>query len=184
MQVLKIAMQKPRDHSVHPKLPHYAFVTKVLCLPPQEAESAVDPYIATIIIGLMRFLSCGMTVFLLGSYRRRVLMMLSAAGMAISIAASAYSTSLALAQRDGGSESFLPTWFPMASVVVYILAASIGLQTIPWTMTAEIFPQRVRGAAQALNMVVVHIFMFATLQAYPTMDYYLGKHDSEQWWGT
>lgn len=42
----------------------------------------------------------------------------------------------------------------------------IGLLTIPWTMTAELFPTDIRGIAHSLSYSMANILMFAAIQSY------------------
>jgi facilitated trehalose transporter len=41
-------------------------------------------------------------------------------------------------------------WIPLVSLMLYVLAFSIGFGPIPWLMLGEIFPSRIRGSAAAM----------------------------------
>lgn len=42
----------------------------------------------------------------------------------------------------------------------------LGLLTIPWTMTAELFPTEIRGIGHSLSYSMANILMFAAIQSY------------------
>lgn len=42
----------------------------------------------------------------------------------------------------------------------------IGLLTIPWTMTAELFPMEIRGIAHSISYSMANLLMFAAIQSY------------------
>lgn len=42
----------------------------------------------------------------------------------------------------------------------------IGLLTIPWTMTAELFPNEIRGVAHSISYSMANILMFFAIQVY------------------
>lgn len=42
----------------------------------------------------------------------------------------------------------------------------IGLLSIPWTMTAELFPIEIRGVSHSICFGVGHMLMFASVQCY------------------
>lgn len=42
----------------------------------------------------------------------------------------------------------------------------LGLLSLPWTMTAELFPFEIRGIAQYLVQSMAHVLMFASVQSF------------------
>jgi hypothetical protein len=44
--------------------------------------------------------------------------------------------------------------------------STIGLLSIPWTMTAEMYPLEVRGVMQGATVCVAHILMFAVIKSF------------------
>ncbi len=42
----------------------------------------------------------------------------------------------------------------------------IGMLTIPWTMTAELFPTDIRGIGHSLSYSMANVLMFAAIQSY------------------
>jgi MFS family permease len=57
----------------------------------------------------------------------------------------------------------------------------IGLLSIPWTMTAELFPTEIRGLAHGITISVAHIVMFVSIQCYRDLRDLLGGAHALQW---
>ncbi|KAJ1521462.1 hypothetical protein ONE63_003130 [Megalurothrips usitatus] len=129
----------------------------------KETGSTIDPYMATILIGVVRLVGCSGVSLVLSRLGRRPLMIASSLGQAAAMAVSGYASRRILA-----GDSVSSMWV-VAGVLVYILFACLGWQVLPWSMMAELFPHEVRSAAQPLNTGVVHFYMFVFLQLYPTV---------------
>lgn len=70
---------------------------------------------------------------------------------------------------------------PVLCVLVYMVMGVIGLMSIPWTMTAELFPAEIRGMAHGLMVAVGNLIMFAALKVYPFLEGLLGGIHAVQW---
>lgn len=70
---------------------------------------------------------------------------------------------------------------PVICILVYITVSVIGLMSIPWTMTGELFAIEIRGMAQSFMSSIGTLIMFFTLKIYPLMDEFLGGSYAVQW---
>lgn len=59
-----------------------------------------------------------------------------------------------------------PYWIPVVFLLLYVCTSMIGLLTIPWTMTAELFPTEIRGIAHSISYSMSNILMFIAVQTY------------------
>lgn len=57
-------------------------------------------------------------------------------------------------------------WVPVLCLLLYVCFSMIGLLTIPWTMTAELFPNEIRGVAHSISYSMANILMFIAIQVY------------------
>lgn len=73
------------------------------------------------------------------------------------------------------------TWVPVVCILLYVITSMIGLLTIPWTMTAELFPTEIRGLAHSVAYSMANLIMFASVQSYRDLDRILGGSDGVQW---
>ena len=65
-------------------------------------------------------------------------------------------------------------WVPVVCLLLYVCTSMIGMLTIPWTMTAELFPTEIRGIAQSISYAMANILMFAAVQSYRGLTDLLG----------
>lgn len=141
----------------------------------KDVGSSMDPSMATILVGLMRLIMSFFITALLGRFGRRPLCMLSACGMAVCMVVSGCTTWYINDGREGMS------WLPVVCVLLYVCSSMIGLLSIPWTMTAELFPTEIRGLAHGITISVAHILMFVSIQCYRDMRDLLGGAHALQW---
>ena len=58
------------------------------------------------------------------------------------------------------------TAVPLIFLLLYVCSSLLGLLTIPWTMTAEMFPVQIRGMGQSIIFGVSTFLMFLTAHFY------------------
>ncbi|PNF39491.1 Facilitated trehalose transporter Tret1-2-like protein [Cryptotermes secundus] len=139
----------------------------------QETGSHLDGYLATVLIGVSRLAT---TVAISVASRRcgrRALCNASGLGMTLSIWALALYLTLA---HDGTVSRGMYGWWPITSLVLYILTSTVGFLTLPWAMIGEVFPARIRGPACGVTTCLAYLFSFVTLKLYPEMKLLWGNH--------
>ncbi|KAG8307782.1 hypothetical protein J6590_013479 [Homalodisca vitripennis] len=70
---------------------------------------------------------------------------------------------------------------PILFILMYVSLGSIGFNTIPWIISAELFPIEIRGMAQSLIMGIAFFNVFSIVKIYPFMDEALGGSFRVQW---
>ncbi|KAL0277104.1 UNVERIFIED_CONTAM: hypothetical protein PYX00_004502 [Menopon gallinae] len=140
----------------------------------ESAGSSMNPFHASILIGLTRFIMSIVTVFLLKLVGRRPLCITSCIGMAVFMGVSGYYTRNV---NQTGETSMIPVY----SILLYVCFCMIGLLSLPWTMAAEVFPTEIRGLAHGLVIASAHLIMFLALKSYYQMEKFFGGHDYLQW---
>lgn len=132
----------------------------------QKAGITIDSYLATVLIGLTRFVFTIVMSFVSKRYGRRPQALISGGGMTLCMG------SLALYLYLGTKTH---QWIPTTALILYILTSTIGFLTLPWAMIGEVYPIRVRGLASGLTTCIAYVFCFAALNLYPLMQTTLGK---------
>lgn len=94
----------------------------------------MDAFTVSIFVGVTRFIMSLLNAWLLKRFKRRPLVMISGIGMAIVMFISGTFTKWI---KDGTSDQ---DWVPVMCLLLYVCFSMIGLLTIPWTMTGELFP--------------------------------------------
>lgn len=134
----------------------------------------MDPFVASIFLGVVRFIMSCFNAYLLKRFKRRFLLMLSSFCMAVFMFISAAVT----IWISEGAKSL--NWVPIFCLLMYVCSSMIGLLTIPWTMTAELFPTEIRGIGHSLSFSLANILMFMAVQSYRTLLDWFGPH-GVQW---
>lgn len=90
----------------------------------------------------------GVSAILIDRAGRRLLLMVSSGGMTVSC----FLVGLSFYLQDHVSTALLTFVGIMAlvSLLVYIIAFSLGLGSIPWVIMSEVFPSNVKGLAGSL----------------------------------
>ncbi|XP_046985776.1 facilitated trehalose transporter Tret1-2 homolog [Schistocerca americana] len=140
----------------------------------EDIGTEIDPNLATVFLGMVRFGMSVANTILLKHFGRRTLCFFSCFGMSISMILSGFSTMYIM---NGGGL----TWIPVVCVLAYVCTSMSGLLSIPWIMTAELFPTEIRGIAHGIVMSFGYLAMFAAIQCYFDMLYYFGGAHVLQW---
>lgn len=141
----------------------------------QEVGAGVDEYKASILVGVTRFFCSMVNTWLLRRYKRRQLCIVSALGMALCMSVSGYFTYLI---KNGDRSGY---WVPVLCLLLYVFTSMIGMLTIPWTMTAELFPTEIRGIAHSISYSIANLLMFSAIQSYRSIQTFLGGSYAVQW---
>lgn len=126
----------------------------------KDIGSTINPYLASVFIGSVRFVMSIANTWFMRRFRRRTLMVVSCAGMAVCMCISALFTKWI---QDGTTTH---TWVPVLMLLLYVVTSMLGLLSIPWTMTAELFPLEIRGVAHSISYSLAQLLMFASIQGY------------------
>ncbi|XP_056639919.1 facilitated trehalose transporter Tret1-2 homolog isoform X2 [Diorhabda sublineata] len=119
----------------------------------------VNPYLASTLICLIRMIMAFSNSYLLKTFKRRTLLMMSGFGMSICMVFSGLSTYWI--KTGTSNQTFLPVVF----MLLYIFT-SIGMLCIPWTMMCELFPLEIRGVANSLAYSIGNLIIFASVQSF------------------
>lgn len=134
----------------------------------QDVGAKVDPFYASICIGVTRFLMSLGNAWLLKRFKRRPLIMVSTIGMTVCMSLSGLVTYWI---KTGTTDH---TWIPVACILLYVCFSMIGLLSIPWTMTAELYPQEIRGIGHSISYSMGNFLMFCAVQSYRYLVIFLG----------
>jgi hypothetical protein len=132
-----------------------------------------DSYLAAVIIGVSRLAMTVAISFASRRYGRRVLCNVSGVCMTLSIGGLTLYLTLT---HDRILSDARYGWWPIMSLVVYILTSSVGFLTLPWAMIGEVFPARIRGPACGVTTCLAYVFSFVTVKTYPEIKHLWGNH--------
>ncbi|XP_055632653.1 facilitated trehalose transporter Tret1-like [Toxorhynchites rutilus septentrionalis] len=130
----------------------------------QAANVAIEPEVATIILGGMQILGTLFASLVLDRVGRRVLLLASGVVMFASVLT--LGIYLMLLARDPDQVAALG-WLPILALSLYVTLFSVGFGPIPFMMLGEIFATNVKGPASALANINSNIFSFTVSQLFP-----------------
>ena len=114
---------------------------------------------ATVIVGLVNVLFTFVAIAFVDRAGRRRLLLI---GLAVQV--------LALAAVGGMFHAGVNTWPLLAAILLYIAAFAIALGPIPWIVSSEIFPTRVRGRAMSLATFTIWTTCYLVAQTFPMLN--------------
>nr|CAD7424485.1 unnamed protein product [Timema monikensis] len=137
----------------------------------QTSGSGLDSSVATIIVGTVMLLASTCTPFVVDSLGRRILLLFSAGGMAVSLAALGTFFNL----QNNGSDTSSIGWLPVVSLVVYIIVYSVGFGSLPWAVMGELFTPNVKSMASSVSASICWFFAFLITKFFSTLSQELGS---------
>lgn len=107
-------------------------------------SSASAAILATSIVGVVNVLSTILSLFLVDRLGRRPLLLSGIFGMIVTLAA--MGIVFLIGPQHAG-------WFVLICLLVYILSFAIGMGPVFWLMSAEMFPNRLRGSGASIATI-------------------------------
>lgn len=132
----------------------------------QDANLSIDESLASITIGIMRLTISIFAAFLINRFGRKTLCIVSAAGMAASMLATGIYSKYYEMYPD--EVKILPL-LPLICVLLNVFFCMIGMVPVPWIMTGELFPLRVRSIMAGVVMCMAQLFIFTSVKIYPDL---------------
>ncbi|XP_047539807.1 facilitated trehalose transporter Tret1-like isoform X4 [Vanessa atalanta] len=125
---------------------------------------SLNPPGAAIIMGFCLVSSTYFSTMFLKKVRRRVLLLISFAAMAVSLGSLAIYYHL---KASNLSES--NTWVPLFTLCIFVSVYAAGVGPIPWLMLREIFPPNVRRRATAITAGFHWFLAFGVTKLYQNL---------------
>ncbi|KAI4461916.1 sugar transporter [Holotrichia oblita] len=138
----------------------------------KSAGSSLSPDLATIIVDIVQLVAAVSSVMLIERANRKFYLRLSSMGMCVCLAALGLYFHL---QMNGVKASWLGT-LPLASLVLFIVAFSMGFGPVPWMIMSELFAPEIKGVASGLAVMTNWICVFIVTFTFPLMNTHLGGH--------
>lgn len=141
----------------------------------QEAGSSINGYFASIMIGVVRLIMSVTSIYILKRYRRRSLIFVSSTLMACCM----FVAGLWTRWIQEGTTNL--KWVPVAALLFYVVASTLGMLPIPNMLIAELFPLEIRGIGYSVSYSLCCVLMFVALQSYYGMSDFFGGASNLQW---
>ncbi|KAF5284927.1 hypothetical protein FQA39_LY16882 [Lamprigera yunnana] len=141
----------------------------------KDIGSNIDPYVASIYLTAMKFVMSLVAALLMNKFNRRTLFMFGALGMAVSMAISGLNTQWI---QVGESNQ---KWIPLACLLLYIMFSCMGISTMPFLLSNELFPLKIRGVSYSVILSFANMMAFFVLQTYLPLYHVFGGSTNFQY---
>lgn len=135
-----------------------------------EAGSSLSSSVCTIIVGLLQLVSTYIPSVIVDRAGRRILLILSELGMAVSLLA----LSLHFTMQNNGVEVMWAGWIPLVALSVYIVAFSVGFGPLPWLIMAELLSTEAKVWVSSMAVCFNWSLTFAVTKLFPVVNHDLG----------
>lgn len=137
----------------------------------KSAHTPINDNLATIIVGLVQLLTNFVSLFIIDKMGRRPLLLVSGAGMGISM--TALGTYFFLDSK-GSSEGL--GLLPLISLIVFMITFSVGYCSIPFLLMGELLPSRTRSHLSSIAGSFNLGMMFIVIKTYHDLKELMGQH--------
>lgn len=131
----------------------------------KSAGSTLNASVCSIIVGVVQVLMTFVSALLIERAGRKILLLFSSTIMAVCLAILGTYFNLKHHEHDVSGIG----WLPLLSVVLFIVAFSVGYGPIPWLMMGEIFVPSVKGLAASLSVLFNWILVFVVTKSFDLM---------------
>ena len=135
-----------------------------------EAGSTLSSFVCAIIVGILQLISTYIPSVIVDRAGRRILLILSELGMAVSLLA----LSLHFIMQNNGVEVPWAGWIPLVALNVYIVAFSVGFGPLPWLIMAELLSTEAKVWVSSMAVCFNWSLTFAVTKLFPVVNHDLG----------
>ena len=129
--------------------------------------SHVNEYISAVIIAFIHLVGSLIFIALVKKTSRKLLLSISSLVMGTALAGLAIWMSYSSSATD---------WVPITCLLVYMLAAPLGLCSLPFLYIAEFYPSELRSVMAGLTTMLTNIMMALALKTFTNLESLLGHH--------
>lgn len=134
----------------------------------QFSVEAIDEFLSAVIIGVIRVSTTVVIAYASDKLGRKPLAITSSVGMFVSMSGLAACIGFSLNQSE-------LKWLSAVFLFSFIIFGTFGVLTLPFAMTAEMYPQANRGLGVALTITIGYIFSFISIKTFPTIFSFYGN---------
>lgn len=139
------------------------------------AHIQLDIYLSTIIVGVIQIVGSSVSTALVDRCGRRMLLIWSALGTGVCLAALAcYFYLLQIPEQHALVHQL--RWLPLIAVGGTILISTLGVTTLPFFILAELLPVKLRSVVSTVCLGISWCCVFLLLQFYQDLNALLGIH--------
>ena len=136
-----------------------------------EANTGIDPELATILVGVMQVLATFVATLVVDRLGRRILLLISISFMVVCKVL----LGIFFYMKDNDSNSVVNiTWLPVFALCLYIVVFSLGFGPVPWILIGEIFAPDIKGFAGSAAGTFTWALAFAVTKSFDSIQVAIG----------
>lgn len=133
----------------------------------KETDPSINEYVASIIVGAIRFSMSIMAAFLINTFGRKTLCISSSAGMTLTmVVVAAYVKYYEIHSEEEKILGYLP----LVGIMLNVVFSMVGMLPLPWILVGEMFPLQVRPIMCGLVICLAQVFVFICVKLYTSMN--------------
>ncbi|EAT35815.1 AAEL012044-PA [Aedes aegypti] len=140
----------------------------------EEVQSGLKAHESSIIMAVIQLITAACSSSIVDRVGRRPLLLISTAGCAVGT----FIVGLYFFLQQQGVEVQSVSWIPLVVMMLYIIAYTIGLATVPFAILGELFPSNVKAVAAAMYTMVASTVGFGVAKLYQVISDELGTYVS------
>merc|ERR1712241_225397 len=135
----------------------------------------IDAYTCNILVCLTQFLFVIVSMTLVDRFGRKILLLVSAVLMGVSmIALAAFFVVKSQADSEGTVQTL--SFLPITATITFTASFSIGFGPLPWVMNSELFPKEAKNLASSIGAMFNWFCAFLIVYFYPMAEKAIGKY--------
>jgi len=134
----------------------------------------MNEYLSAVIIAFINLIGALLFIPMVKKCSRKMLLILSASVMGLSLVL----LGLCMYSHTYSSLSMLSDcdWLPMICIVSYMVAAPMGLCSIPFIYIAEFYPSEMRSLMGGLTVAISNLELFVVVKTFPNLEGWMGDY--------
>lgn len=135
----------------------------------KNAGITLDPYLTIVLVGFIRFATAILVGLISKKFGRRSLSIVSGLGMmSCMFTLACYNLLIDQGKISEETRANL-SMLPLMALLLYFFASTLGFLPVPFALSAELFPTKIRGTASGLLTGFNYAFNFLTVKIYSNM---------------
>lgn len=136
---------------------------------------SMDSHLAAVLVAIIQLVGSLLFLILIKKLSRKLLIITSSFIMGTSLVV------LGVCVYSQTSESMMSEmrsleWLPLACVIVYMVAAPLGLCSIPFMYIGELYPVEMRSLLGGLTIALSNMELFVVVKTFPKLETLIGDH--------
>lgn len=118
-------------------------------------------------------LASGCTPLIVERLGRKIILLVSAGGMAISLG---FLGLFFLLDHQKAEIVASISWLPIVSLIAFVIVYCVGFGPLPWAVLGEMFPPNIKSVASSIVTSVCWVFGFAVTKWFASLEMAVGSY--------